>query len=327
MKFNNNPDKEISRTAPKHRVFCPSANRQKLLFETERKALNFIRYNGDAIEKENGYRPIRAYYCACCGGYHTTSQRHNTLTEQQLDAIVERGESDSIELKLSAIARNTERRIEDVLNVSFTTDDDMNNAFSTINGARSGIDGYLKLASHLNSTEHVSNVETLRNKLKKNLADVITTLRDNISSNIESENFYEAGRYNRYTYRMVAMLTYIDSDGVYKEFINETNEYTHSMVSIIKENGGEYREDKGSKVEHYLGKIQKYMDLLDMQMENKLYVEASKSIHFSLKYIKKIVGDADGDVLKPIVDKLYETKQTLLEVAPQSDFCYQKTSN
>ena len=126
---------------------------------------------------------------------------------------------------------------------------------------------------------------------------------------------------------MVAMLTYIDSDGVYKEFINETNEYTHSMVSIIKENGGEYREDKGSKVEHYLGKIQKYMDLLDMQMENKLYVEASKSIHFSLKYIKKIVGDADGDVLKPIVDKLYEAKQTLLEVAPQSDFCYQKTAN
>ena len=214
MKFNNNPDKEISRTAPKHRVFCPSANRQKLLFETERKALNFIRYNGDVIEKESGYRPIRAYYCACCGGYHTTSQRHNTLTEQQLDAIVERGESDSIELKLSAIARNTERRIDDVLNVSFTTDDDMNDAFSTINGARSGIDGYLKLASHLNSSEHVSNVETFRNKLKKNLADVITILRDNISSNIESENFYEAGRYNRYTYRMVAMLTYIDTDDV-----------------------------------------------------------------------------------------------------------------
>ena len=69
------------------------------------------------------------------------------------------------------------------------------------------------------------------------------------------------------------------------------------------------------------------MDLLDMQMKNKRYVEASKSIHLSLKYIKKIVGDADGDVLKPIVDKLYEVKQTLLEVAPQSDFSYQKTAN
>lgn len=327
MKFNNNPDKEISRTAPKHRVFCPSANRQKLLFETERKALNFIRYNGDVIEKESGYRPIRAYYCACCGGYHTTSQRHNTLTEQQLNAIVERGESDSIELKLSAIARNTERRVDDVLNVSFTTDDDMNNAFSNINGARNGIDGYLKLAYHLKSDEHVSNAEALRTKLKRNLADVIITLRDNISSNIESENFYEAGRYNRYTYRMVAMLTYIDSDDVYKEFINETNEYTQSMISIIKENGGEYREDKGSKVEHYLGKIQKYMDLMDRQIENKRYIEASKSIHLSLKYIKKIVGDADGEVLKPIVDKLYETKQMLLEMAPESDFGYKQMSN
>ena len=327
MKFNNNPDKEISRTAPKHRVFCPSANRQKLLFETERKALNFIRYNGDVIEKESGYRPIRAYYCTCCGGYHTTSQQHNTLTDEQLDAIVERGESDSVELKLSAIARNTERRVEEVTKISFTTDDDMNDAFSVINGARSGIDGYLKLASHLKSDEHVSNVETLRTKLKKNLVDVITTLRANINSNIESENFYEAGRYNRYTHRMVAMLTYIDEEGVYKDFINETNEYTQSMVSVIKVNGGDYKEDKGCKVEHYLGKIQKYMDLLDMQMESKRYVEASKSIHLSLKCIKKIIGDVDDDMLKPIVDKLYEAKQRLLEVALYSDLGYQQASN
>ena len=126
---------------------------------------------------------------------------------------------------------------------------------------------------------------------------------------------------------MVAMLTYIDSDDVYKEFINETNEYTQSMISIIKENGGEYREDKGSKVEHYLGKIQKYMDLMDRQIENKRYIDASKSIHLSLKYIKKIVGDADGEVLKPIVDKLYETKQMLLEMAPESDFGYKQASN
>ena len=327
MKFNNNPDKEISRTSPKHRVFCPSANRQKLLFETERKALNFIRYNGDVIEKESGYRPIRAYYCTCCGGYHTTSQQHNTLTDEQLDAIVERGESDSVELKLSAIAKNTERRVEEVTKISFTTDDDMNDAFSVINGARSGIDGYLKLASHLKSDEHVSNVETLRTKLKKNLADVITTLRDNISSNIESENFYEAGRYNRYTHRMVAMLTYIDEEGVYKDFINETNEYTQSMVSVIKVNGGDYKEDKGCKVEHYLGKIQRYVDLLDMQMENKRYIDASKSIHLSLKCIKKIIGDVDDDMLKPIVDKLYEAKQRLLEVALYSDLGYQQASN
>ena len=326
MKYNNT-DKEISRTAPKHRVFCPSANRQKLLFETERKALNFIRYNGDVIEKESGYRPIRAYYCTCCGGYHTTSQQHNTLTDEQLDAIVERGESASVELKLSAISRNTERRVEEVTKISFTTDDDMNDAFSVINGARSGIDGYLKLASHLQSAEHVSNVETLRTKLKKNLVDVITTLRANISSNIENENFYEAGRYNRYTHRMVAMLTYIDEEGVYKDFINETNEYTQSMVSVIKENGGDYKENKDSKVEHYLSKIQRYVDLLDMQMENKRYIDASKSIHLSLKCIKKIIDDVDDDILKPIVDKLYEAKQRLLEVAPDSDLGYQQAAN
>lgn len=55
---------------PKHRVFCPLAMRQKMVFETEQKALRFIKFN--AKNFDSGVVPTRAYYCRGCGGYHLT---------------------------------------------------------------------------------------------------------------------------------------------------------------------------------------------------------------------------------------------------------------
>ena len=56
----------------KNRVFCPAIRRTKMLFETEKKALNFIKFNGAALEELNGYAPKRAYLCPACGGWHLT---------------------------------------------------------------------------------------------------------------------------------------------------------------------------------------------------------------------------------------------------------------
>lgn len=58
---------------PAHRTYCRDCGRKKILFETEKKALNFIKWNADEIEEESGYRPHRAYFCDCCGGWHVTS--------------------------------------------------------------------------------------------------------------------------------------------------------------------------------------------------------------------------------------------------------------
>jgi hypothetical protein len=44
-----------------------------MLFETEKKAENFIKFNKEEIEFESGYSPQRSYYCVFCGGWHTTS--------------------------------------------------------------------------------------------------------------------------------------------------------------------------------------------------------------------------------------------------------------
>lgn len=59
--------------AIKNKVHCLDCGRAKMLFETEKKALTFIKFNKDEIEAENGYRPVRTYYCMFCNGWHTTS--------------------------------------------------------------------------------------------------------------------------------------------------------------------------------------------------------------------------------------------------------------
>ena len=65
---------------PKNRVFCYQCNRRKLLFETEKKAFNFIKFNAEEILEESGRAPNRVYYCTSCGGYHvTSSEKHESV--------------------------------------------------------------------------------------------------------------------------------------------------------------------------------------------------------------------------------------------------------
>ncbi len=59
----------------KSRTFCRDSGKAKILFETEKKALNFIKFNAEEIASESGYSPVRAYFCIYCGGYHVTSKK------------------------------------------------------------------------------------------------------------------------------------------------------------------------------------------------------------------------------------------------------------
>ena len=45
---------------PSKRIYCRECGRSKLLFETEKKALTFIKFNADEIEAETGRKPERA---------------------------------------------------------------------------------------------------------------------------------------------------------------------------------------------------------------------------------------------------------------------------
>ena len=74
-----------------NKPFCPDCGRPKMLFETERKAQNFIKYNGqDILRNGQTIDQIRVYYCPSCCGYHITTkpfrESYNHRTERLIRA-------------------------------------------------------------------------------------------------------------------------------------------------------------------------------------------------------------------------------------------------
>jgi hypothetical protein len=59
------------------RLYCRDSGKHKILFETEKKAENFIRFNAEEIKAGSGFSPVRTYFCISCGGYHVTSKETN----------------------------------------------------------------------------------------------------------------------------------------------------------------------------------------------------------------------------------------------------------
>lgn len=55
-------------------IYCPQCKRSKQRFESKKEADMFIKYNAEECRQENGYAPIRAYYCQACCGWHLSSR-------------------------------------------------------------------------------------------------------------------------------------------------------------------------------------------------------------------------------------------------------------
>lgn len=71
----------------KNKIYCQDCQRTKMLFETEKKAENFIKFNQEEIEAESGKSPKRSYFCTFCNGWHTTSIKEKigmSLNEKNL---------------------------------------------------------------------------------------------------------------------------------------------------------------------------------------------------------------------------------------------------
>ena len=65
---------------------CPDCGRPKMLFETERKANDFIRWNGDEIDTHGGQ--LRAYYCPSCCGWHISHYRYHESYEHRTENLI-----------------------------------------------------------------------------------------------------------------------------------------------------------------------------------------------------------------------------------------------
>lgn len=107
----------------KNKVFCKNCERVKMLFDTEKRANNFITFNKEEIKAEKGIAPERSYFCEFCGGWHITSMKTKigqTKNEKLLEVFIKentekkekkKAMAELLEMgKLEKKQRNAERR-------------------------------------------------------------------------------------------------------------------------------------------------------------------------------------------------------------------------
>ena len=59
-----------------------------MVFETEKKAQNFMKFNNQNFDNTEVV-PVRAYYCAACGGWHVTKRKTwNKYKEDPAEKLV-----------------------------------------------------------------------------------------------------------------------------------------------------------------------------------------------------------------------------------------------
>ena len=61
-----------------------------MLFETQKKADTFIRFNSEEIKEENGYCPMRSYFCIACNGWHVTSRVENVNLLSKSEIVMDK---------------------------------------------------------------------------------------------------------------------------------------------------------------------------------------------------------------------------------------------
>lgn len=66
-----------------NRIFCIGCHRSKMLFATQAKADNFIKFNSEDIAAHSSKVPSRSYYCSFCCGWHVTSVDDDNFAKQR----------------------------------------------------------------------------------------------------------------------------------------------------------------------------------------------------------------------------------------------------
>lgn len=69
-----------------NRVMCPDCGRAKMLFDSERKAKDFIKWNGGDINTHGG--ELRPYYCPACCGWHITSKPYEESYDHRTENLI-----------------------------------------------------------------------------------------------------------------------------------------------------------------------------------------------------------------------------------------------
>lgn len=163
----------------KNRVFCNDCKRLKMLFETEKKANTFIKFNSEEIEDETGIRPGRSYFCILCNGWHVTSKEDNAHFMSRNTAILEKIEYEK-QKKAEISKRNAER--EKIREEQFMFVEKCLTTIET-NLEVDSLEGNIKLLDDaIKGMEIINDYIESKNR-KKKLRQKIALLKDKISFN------------------------------------------------------------------------------------------------------------------------------------------------
>lgn len=123
----------------KNHYYCVACRRPKMLFETQAKADNFIRYNAAEILQTGHRAPVRSYYCSLCGGWHVTSnpsteagerldQRDNELVKRLEARKPVRPATPEVKAQLGEIANTVSTKLQEYVILAAQFDLDVTGA-------------------------------------------------------------------------------------------------------------------------------------------------------------------------------------------------------
>lgn len=99
----------------RNRFFCRACGKAKMLFETESRAMNYIKFNRDEVYQAGGHAPVRAYYCNVCMGWHVTSNSNaehfngwKSKAESAVDSYIQQQETRQRYIKSKLFNRGQE---------------------------------------------------------------------------------------------------------------------------------------------------------------------------------------------------------------------------
>lgn len=272
----------------KNRVFCIQCLRHKMLFESESKALNFINYNSDAVKEENGFAPIRAYYCSACGGWHVTHHKRD---------------NDSIERKLNTVYDDVKNALDELIDMIKNCDYDGVYKFGI--NVHFRIEGYKKLAEHLKSQSHIQTADNLANELDDIVINTFNTLYG-IAVDFENNNDTGMTEIKVYNWAISigwSMLGFICKDDAVKEElkerINDVKRMRDDYNKILLE-----KSKMTSPEQRLINRLEKYINNIEGFLKKEEFESASRHIHFAVVYIRKKSNSGNKNIVSQYIDKL-----------------------
>ena len=276
----------------KNRVFCTQCFKPKMVFESRAKALNFIRFNAEEINDENGYAPKRAYYCSSCGAWHVT---HSDIHQ------------DSIERKMEPIKECVQQKM-DKFDAAIAGSDYVA-VYDCALSTHFSVKGYLSLAKHLEVQTYTDDATQMQNHLFSSMLDIIRKISAEGDKDIEENRSDIAAK----VFSLGVKIGNSAKGFVYTDFpgYQDICDVTAELIEKHHEANRIAFYDSGITAKDRLAdKVKKYVEKIEGLIEKQEYVCASKNIHFAVFLLQKRAHQITTD-MTPSIDRLIELKKQI----------------